>query len=113
MIEMEDLLAKVRVFEQRRTARTLLERVLIIRDGRALLRGEDVITIIRALVRLAAIALPNGLVAIGRFAADGLACFCHTESLRAHHASQRDKLGYWDSFRPRALHRRCRPQHAW
>jgi hypothetical protein len=41
MIEVEDLLAKMKVFEQCRSASPDAKGVLIIRDGDALLGGQD------------------------------------------------------------------------
>jgi hypothetical protein len=41
MIEVEDLFAEVLVLEQSRAPRSYLERILVIRNRDALLRGED------------------------------------------------------------------------
>jgi hypothetical protein len=40
VIEVKDFLAKVKIFQQRRSARTDAQRVLVVRDGDALLRRE-------------------------------------------------------------------------
>ena len=40
VIEVEDLLAEVEIFEQRRTARALAQGVLVVGDGNALLRRQ-------------------------------------------------------------------------
>ena len=41
MIEVEDLFAEVKVFERRGATRTDPERVLVVRDGNALLGGQN------------------------------------------------------------------------
>ena len=41
MVEVEDLLAEVRVFQQSRAAGAEAQGVLVVRDGNALRRGQD------------------------------------------------------------------------
>ena len=66
VVEVEDLLAEVVVLEQRRPALAGAQRVLVVRDRRALLRGQDRNVAARHLVRFAAGSAQHGLVAVGR-----------------------------------------------
>ena len=78
VIEVEDLLAEVRVLDQRWAARALLEGVLVVGDRNALLRGEDVVSVLGDLMGLSTHAPVDGLVAIvDRIHAVGLRTFRH------------------------------------
>ena len=76
VIEVEDLLAKMRVLDQGGAARALLQGVLVIGNWHPLLRGENVIALLGALVGFAACAAHDGLVAIGnrRLGSSGHGC---------------------------------------
>ncbi len=54
MVEMGDLLAQHEILEQRRAARPALQRILVVRDRRALIGGERLVGGCRGLVGLAA-----------------------------------------------------------
>ena len=56
VIEMEDLLAKVKIFQSGRPSRTDFERVLIVGNGRSLLGGQNGDFPVGGLVEFAALA---------------------------------------------------------
>jgi len=56
MIEMGDLLAQHKVFQQRGTARTALQRILVVRDRHTLVRGQQHVGLAGDLMRFAAMA---------------------------------------------------------
>ena len=56
VIEMEDLFAKMKIFQSGRTARADLERILIVGNRRSLLRGQDRHILVGSLVEFAAFA---------------------------------------------------------
>ena len=64
VVEMEDLLAEMRVLHQCRAAGALSQRVLVVGNGRALLGGQDLIAVLGALMCLAAIPHRDILVVI-------------------------------------------------
>ncbi len=65
VVEVEDLLAEMKVLDQRRTARADLQRVLIVRDRSALCGRQDRLVIGRDLVQFAAIAADQFLIVDG------------------------------------------------
>ena len=62
VIEVEDLLAKMEIFQQRRAAAPDPERVLVVGDRNALLRGQHRRIAARRLMRLAAFPHSNASV---------------------------------------------------
>jgi hypothetical protein len=75
VVEVEDLLAKMEIFEQRWSAGANLERVLIVRHRTALGRGQHRHISCRNLMQLAALAATEFLIVnryrSGGFAVDG------------------------------------------
>src|SRR3546814_18784152 len=61
MIKVEDFLAEMKILKQRRTACTLLQAVLVVRNGNALLGGKRCDPIVRNLMGFAAICLWLGI----------------------------------------------------
>ena len=62
VIEVKDLLAKMKIFQHRRPAGADLQRVLVVGDRDALLRGQDGETIFSGLMQFAAFAAPHALI---------------------------------------------------
>src|SRR5512140_706663 len=65
VIEMRDLLAQDEIFEERRSPHPALERVLVVRDGRALVRREYRFDRAGRLVELASPASDAGRARLG------------------------------------------------
>ena len=66
MVEVEDLLAEMEIFEQRRAARADLERILIVRHRPALGGGQNRHVAFGKLMQLAAFAALELLIVDGR-----------------------------------------------
>ena len=77
MVEVEDLLAEMRIFDQRRAAVALPKGVLIVGNRHPLLRCQDILPVFGHLVGFAALAPDHSVIVIDRLRGSCRRFFCH------------------------------------